>query len=79
VTEAAALIILAGALVIGLGAIGAAIGVALLGGKFLEGAARQPELLPMLRTQFFVVMGLVDAIPMIGVGIGMYILFALGA
>jgi F-type H+-transporting ATPase subunit c len=79
VTEAAALIILASALVIGLGAIGAAIGVALLGGKFLEGAARQPELLPMLRTQFFIVMGLVDAIPMIGVGIGMYILFALGA
>lgn len=78
-TEAAALIILASALVIGLGAIGAAIGVALLGGKFLEGAARQPELLPMLRTQFFIVMGLVDAIPMIGVGIGMYILFALGA
>ncbi len=75
-TEAAALIYLAGALVIGLGAIGAAIGVALLGGKFLEGAARQPELLPMLRTQFFVVMGLVDAVPMIGVGIGMYILFA---
>jgi F-type H+-transporting ATPase subunit c len=70
------LIYLAGALVIGLGAIGAAIGVALLGGKFLEGAARQPELLPMLRTQFFVVMGLVDAVPMIGVGIGMYILFA---
>jgi F-type H+-transporting ATPase subunit c len=33
----------------------------------------------MLRTQFFVVMGLVDAVPMIGVGIGMYILFALGA
>ena len=75
-TEAQALIYLAGALVIGLGAIGAAIGVALLGGKFLEGAARQPELLPMLRTQFFVVMGLVDAVPMIGVGIGMYILFA---
>ena len=74
--EATALIYLAGALVIGLGAIGAAIGVALLGGKFLEGDARQPELLPMLRTQFFVVMGLVDAVPMIGVGIGMYILFA---
>jgi F-type H+-transporting ATPase subunit c len=76
VNEATALIYLAGALVIGLGAIGAAIGVALLGGKFLEGAASQPELLPMLRTQFFVVMGLVDAVPMIGVGIGMYILFA---
>lgn len=75
-TEAAGLIYLAGALVIGLGAIGAAIGVAILGGKFLEGAARQPELLPMLRTQFFVVMGLVDAVPMIGAAIGLYIIFA---
>ncbi|HEX4880771.1 MAG TPA: F0F1 ATP synthase subunit C [Porticoccaceae bacterium] len=71
-----ALIYLAGALVMGLGAVGAAIGVALLGGKFLEGAARQPELIPVLRTQFFVVMGLVDAVPMIGVGIGLYLLFA---
>ena len=78
-TEAIALLYLAGALVIGLGAVGVAIGVGILGGKFLEGGARQPELIPMLRTQFFVVMGLVDAVPMIGVGIGMYILFALGA
>ena len=69
--------ILAGALIMGLGAIGAAIGVGVLGGKFLEGAARQPELIPMLRTQFFIVMGLVDAVPMIGVGLGLYILFAL--
>jgi F-type H+-transporting ATPase subunit c len=71
-----ALIYMAGALVMGLGAVGAAIGVALLGGKFLEGAARQPELIPVLRTQFFVVMGLVDAVPMIGVGIGLFLLFA---
>jgi ATP synthase F0 subunit c len=35
----------------------------------LEGAARQPELIPMLRTQMFIVMGLVDAVPMIAVGI----------
>jgi F-type H+-transporting ATPase subunit c len=76
VTEAAALLYLAGALVIGLGAVGVAIGVGILGGKFLEGGARQPELIPMLRTQFFIVMGLVDAVPMIGVGIGLYILFA---
>ena len=74
-----ALIYLAGALVMGLGAVGAAIGVALLGGKFLEGAARQPELIPVLRTQFFVVMGLVDAVPMIGVGIGLYLLFVRAA
>jgi F-type H+-transporting ATPase subunit c len=71
-----ALIYLAGALVMGLGAVGAAIGVALLGGKFLEGAARQPELVPLLRTQFFIVMGLVDAVPMIAVGLAMYVLFA---
>lgn len=76
VTEAIALLYLAGALVIGLGAVGVAIGVGILGGKFLEGGARQPELIPMLRTQFFIVMGLVDAVPMIGVGIGLYILFA---
>ncbi len=75
-TEAIALLYLAGALVIGLGAVGVAIGVGILGGKFLEGGARQPELIPMLRTQFFIVMGLVDAVPMIGVAIGLYILFA---
>jgi len=76
VSEAIALLYLAGALVIGLGAVGVAIGVGILGGKFLEGGARQPELIPMLRTQFFIVMGLVDAVPMIGVGIGLFILFA---
>lgn len=71
-----AIIYLAGALIMGLGAIGAAVGVGILGSKFLEGAARQPELIPMLRTQFFIMMGLVDAVPMIGVGIGFYLLFA---
>lgn len=63
-------------LMMGLAAISAAIGIAMLGGKFLEGAARQPELMPMLRTQFFIIMGLVDAIPMICIGIGLYIIFA---
>jgi len=63
-------------LMMGLGAVGAAIGVGVLGGKYLEGVARQPELLPMLRTQLFIVLGLVDAVPMIGVGIGLYVIFA---
>ena len=66
----------AGGLCLGLGAIGAAVGVGVLGGKFLEGVARQPELLPMLRTQLFIVLGLVDAVPMISVGIGLYVVFA---
>jgi F-type H+-transporting ATPase subunit c len=71
-----ALIYISAALLMGLGALGAAIGIGILGSKFLDGAARQPELIPVLRTQFFIVMGLVDAVPMIAVGIAMYILFA---
>ncbi|MGB0732250.1 MAG: F0F1 ATP synthase subunit C [Pontibacterium sp.] len=71
-----ALVLLAAALLIGLAAIGAAVGIGNLGGKFLEGAARQPELVPLLRSNFFIVMGLVDAVPMIGVGLGMYLMFA---
>ncbi|MDF7666563.1 F0F1 ATP synthase subunit C [Orbaceae bacterium ESL0721] len=69
----------AAAIMMGLSAIGGAIGIGLLGGKFLEGSARQPELMPMLRTQFFIVMGLVDAIPMICVGIALYVIFAVAA
>lgn len=74
--ELAVLLYVAGGLMMGLGAVGAAIGVGVLGGKFLEGVARQPELLPMLRTQLFIVLGLVDAVPMIAVGIGLYTIFA---
>jgi len=47
-----ALLYIAGALMMGLGALGAAVGIGILGGRFLEGAARQPELIPMLRIQF---------------------------
>ena len=67
---------IAGALLLGLGAVGAAVGVGVLGGKYLDGVARQPELMPMLRTQLFIVLGLVDAVPMISVGIGLYVIFA---
>ena len=74
--EQQGLLFVAGALMMGLGAVGAAIGVGVLGGKYLEGVARQPELMPMLRTQLFIVLGLVDAVPMIGVGIGLYVVFA---
>ena len=65
------------AILIGLGALGTAIGFALLGGKLLEGSARQPEMAPMLQGKMFLIAGLLDAVPMIGVGIAMYILFVL--
>lgn len=71
------LALIAVALLIGLGALGTAIGFAILGGKLLEGSARQPELAPMLQVKMFLVAGLLDAVPMIGVGIAMYILFVL--
>ena len=57
------------AILIGSSALGVGVGMGLLGGRFLEGAARQPELAPMLRTQMFFVIGFLDAIAMIGVGI----------
>lgn len=74
--EAQAMLYIAGGILMGLGAIGAGVGVGILGSKFLEGAARQPELIPMLRTQFFIVMGLVDAVPIISLAIALYIIFA---
>jgi F-type H+-transporting ATPase subunit c len=66
---------LAAALMLGLGGIGAAIGMGLMGGKFLEGASRQPELVPMMQGKMFLLVGLIDAIPIIGVGIPMYLTF----
>ncbi len=63
-------------LVLGMGALGTAIGFGLLGGKFLEGAARQPEMVPMLQIKMFIVAGLLDAVTMIGVGLALFFTFA---
>ncbi len=68
--------VLAVALMIGLGALGTAIGFGLLGGKFLEGSARQPEMVPMLQIKMFIVAGLLDAVTMIGLGFAVYFIFA---
>ena len=67
---------LAVGIIFGLGALGTAIGFGLLGGKFLEGAARQPELTPALQVKMFIVAGLLDAVTMIGVGIALFFTFA---
>ena len=68
--------LLAVALLIGLGALATGIGFAILGGKFLESTARQPDLGSQLQTKMFIVAGLLDAVPMIGVGVAMLLLFA---
>ena len=74
--EIAKVTVIAAGLLIGLGALGTAIGFAILGGKFLEGSARQPELTPMLQTKMFIVAGLLDAVPIIGVAIALLLIFA---
>ena len=74
--EIAKFTVIAAGLLIGLGALGTAIGFAILGGKFLEGSARQPELTPMLQTKMFIVAGLLDAVRIIGVAIALLLIFA---
>jgi F-type H+-transporting ATPase subunit c len=61
---------------IGLGAAGACIGVGIMCSKFLEGAARQPELLPQLQAKVFLLLGLIDASFIIAVGLVLW--FATG-
>lgn len=63
-------------IILGMGALGTAIGFGILGGKFLEGAARQPELVPLLQVKMFIVAGLLDAVTMIGVGLALFFTFA---
>jgi len=63
-------------LLLGLASLGTAIGFGVLGGKFLEGVARQPELSPMLMVRMFIVAGLVDAFAVISIAMGLFLLFA---
>jgi F-type H+-transporting ATPase subunit c len=62
--------------IVGLGAIGAYIGQALMGGKFLESSARQPELMNDLQTKMLIMAGLIDAAFLIGVAIALLFAFA---
>lgn len=71
-----AMVALACGIIIGLGAIGACIGIALMGGKYIEASARQPELMNTLQTKMFLLAGLIDAAFLIGVGIAMMFAFA---
>ncbi len=68
--------ILAAGLMAGLAALGAGIGFGLLGGRFLESVARQPELGGMLQTRMFIIAGLLDAVPIIAIVLSMFLIFA---
>ena len=66
---------IAGAIMVGMGAIGGAIGVGVAASKYLEGIARQPELQGYLLGQFFIMMALIDALPIISLAFGLIFLF----
>ena len=76
VAQIQSMTVLAVGIIFGMGALGTAIGFGLLGGKFLEGAARQPELTPALQVKMFIVAGLLDAVAMIGIGFALFFTFA---
>jgi F-type H+-transporting ATPase subunit c len=57
---------------IGLGAIGSCLGVGLIGSRFLEASARQPELMEPLQTKLFLLVGVLDGAFIIATGIGLW-------
>ncbi|MGJ7458304.1 F0F1 ATP synthase subunit C [Halomonas sp. MA07-2] len=69
------IVYIAAAIIISISALATGLGFAMLGGKLLESTARQPELGDQLQTKTFIMAGLLDAVPMIGVGIAMYLIF----
>lgn len=67
---------LGAAILIAGAAIGSGLGVGQVGAKFLEGAARQPQIANELQARALLMSGLLDAVPMLAVATGMLILFA---
>jgi F-type H+-transporting ATPase subunit c len=71
-----------GATAIGVGIIlaaaglGSALGWGMICAKYMEGIARQPELLPSLRVQMFITAGLMESFPFIVLAFAMYFTFA---
>jgi F-type H+-transporting ATPase subunit c len=63
-------------IIIGLGALGACLGIALMAAKFLESTARQPELAPMLQGKMFLLAGLIDAPFIIGLAVALLFAFS---
>lgn len=57
------------------GALGSALGWGLICSKYIEGIARQPEMLPTLRVQMFITAGLMESFPFIAAAFAMYFIF----
>jgi len=59
-------------LLIGIAAFGSCVGIGIVGSKFLEGTARQPELVDTLQTKFFLIAGVTDGAFIIATGIALW-------
>ena len=70
------LVPIAVAVLIGIPAFGSCIGIGLATCKFLEGAARQPELIPELQNKYFLGVGVIDGAFIIATGIGLWFAMA---
>lgn len=66
--------LIAAAIAVGLGALGAGIGNGLIVGRTIEGIARQPELRGVLQTTMFIGLALVEALPIIAVVIAFIVM-----
>ena len=56
--------------------LGSALGWGLICAKYMEGIARQPEMMPTLRVQMFITAGLMESFPFIVLAFAMYFTFA---
>lgn len=68
--------VLAAAIAVGLGAIGAGFGNGMIVSKTVESIARQPEAANKLQTTMFIGVGIVEVVPIIGVVIGFLAFFS---
>ena len=66
---------IAAAIILSLAALGTALGFGILGGKYIESSARQPEMMNPLQGKFFIIAVLLDAVAMIGVVIALIMVF----
>ena len=70
-----AIVALTCGIIIAFAAAAAAIGISLMSAKYLDAAARQPELMNPLRTNVLILAGLVDAVYLISVGVAVMFAF----
>ena len=67
--------LIAAAIAIGLAALGAGIGNGLIVSRTVEGVARQPEARGQLMSIMFIGIGLVEALPILGLVISFIVMF----